>query len=98
LVASSPDGTRLTLEKRKKVMDHSGKAPGVGMMVPFLHFSGGDYLWLNVWAPSSKGQIAAACIGLFLMAVLERLVAAMRIMFDLHWHTRFFSPTSLHDD
>jgi len=76
-------------------MDHSGmgkKSSGVGKMVPFLHFSGGDYLWLSVWAPSSKGQIAAACIGLFLMAVFERLIAAMRTMFDLHWHTRSLSP------
>jgi copper transporter 1 len=62
--------------------------PSGGMMIAYLHFTGGDYLWLSLWAPSSRGEIAAACIGLFLMAILERLVAATRTMFDLHWHTR----------
>lgn len=61
--------------------------------MPYLHFSGGDNLYLNIWAPSSKGEIAAACIGLFIIAILERLVAAMKTVFDLHWHQR--SPRHL---
>jgi len=72
-------------------MDHSGMgmAPMSGaMMIPYLHFSGGDYLWLSAWAPSSRGEIAAACMGLFLFAILERLLAATRVMFDFHWYTR----------
>jgi copper transporter 1 len=74
-------------------MDHTGMGmPSMSgaMMVPYLHFFGGDYLWINVWAPSSKGEIAAACVGLLIMAMLERLIAAMRTMFDLHWHIRSF--------
>lgn len=72
-------------------MDHSAmgmSSMSEAMMIPYLHFSGGDYLWLNAWAPSSRGEIAAACIGLVVIAMLERFIAATRTMFDLHWHIR----------
>jgi len=74
-------------------MDHSsmgmGSSSGSGMMVPYFHFSAGDNLFLGVWAPTSRGDIAAACIGLLLLAMLERWLAAVRMVFDHHWHKRF---------
>jgi len=57
-------------------------------MVPYLHFTGGDNLFLAVWAPTSRGDIAAACIGLLLLAMVERWLAAVRMVFDHHWHKR----------
>ena len=77
-------------------MDHSSMGMGTssGMMVPYLHFTGGDNLFLSVWAPTSGGEIAAACIGLLLLAMLERWLAAMRMVFDHHWHHRFLSNYS----
>jgi len=54
-------------------------------MVPYLHFSGGDPLLLNGLAPKSAGAIAGACIGLFLLAVFERWISAIRAVLDAKW-------------
>ncbi|KAH7911216.1 Ctr copper transporter [Hygrophoropsis aurantiaca] len=47
-------------------------------MIPWLHFSGGDYLIFKAWKPSSHGAIAGACIALFAFSVLERWISAWR--------------------
>lgn len=57
-------------------------------MVPYLHFAGGDYLYFTAWRPTSAGAIAGACIGLFLFAIFERWVAALRGVFEHHWKHR----------
>jgi len=58
------------------------------MMIPYLHFTGGDALYFHSWTPKSAGAIAGACIGLALIAILERYVAALRGTLDSHWRTR----------
>jgi copper transporter 1 len=47
------------------------------MMIPYLHFGGGDTLFFSKLVPSSPGAIAGACIILFFISVLERLAAAI---------------------
>jgi len=54
-------------------------------MVPWLHFSGGDNLLFQSWHPVSKGAIAGASIGLFLFAIFERWLAAMRGVMEARW-------------
>jgi solute carrier family 31 (copper transporter), member 1 len=44
-----------------------------------------DILWFKAWAPSSSGAVVGACIGLFLLAILERLVANIRSILDDLW-------------
>ncbi|KAG8691908.1 hypothetical protein FRC11_005701 [Ceratobasidium sp. 423] len=51
------------------------------MMIPYLHFTGGDYLFFSAVAPTSKGAIAGACIVLAVLAILERAVAGARGIF-----------------
>jgi len=83
-------------------MDMGGMAQG-GMMTPWLHFALGDALWFKTWAPQTKGALAGAAIGLFLLAIIERWFASMRALMELHWreqmlkaaHARF---PSLPDD
>ncbi|KAI0670113.1 Ctr copper transporter [Trametes maxima] len=58
------------------------------MMVPYLHFMGGDNLLFKAWQPSSPGAIAGACIGLFLFAMFERWVNAMRGVAEGYWKRR----------
>ncbi|CAA7264701.1 unnamed protein product [Cyclocybe aegerita] len=58
------------------------------MMVPYLHFFGGDNVFFETWRPSSSGALAGACIGLVLLALLERWLAATRSVFDAHWQRR----------
>ncbi|KAI0724342.1 Ctr copper transporter family-domain-containing protein [Cerioporus squamosus] len=58
------------------------------MMVPWLHFTGGDSLIFKSWHPASNGAIAGACIGLVLFAMFERWVNAMRGLLDGYWRKR----------
>jgi solute carrier family 31 (copper transporter), member 1 len=62
-----------------------GSAVSTGMMMPWLHFTGGDYLFFRSWHPTSSGAIAGACIGLVLLAIFERWVTASRYVLESHW-------------
>ncbi|KAF8323143.1 hypothetical protein DL93DRAFT_2049857 [Clavulina sp. PMI_390] len=66
-------------------MDMGGDTSMTMAMRPYLHFTGGDALWFQAWAPTSHGAIAGACIGLVLLAMFERLVAAMRGLLEVEW-------------
>lgn len=59
-----------------------------GKMTPYLHFRLGDILWFLGWVPQSAGAMIGACIGLFLLALLERWLAASKGLMELHWNTR----------
>ncbi|KIY45197.1 hypothetical protein FISHEDRAFT_49790 [Fistulina hepatica ATCC 64428] len=48
----------------------------------YLHFTRGDILWLVAWNPVKPWVVFGACVGLFLLSVLERLVNAARIAGD----------------
>jgi len=58
------------------------------MMIPWLHFTGGDNLYFKSVHPSSKGAIAGACLVLVLLAIFERWVSAMRAVLEAHWRKR----------
>ncbi|KDQ19850.1 hypothetical protein BOTBODRAFT_27276 [Botryobasidium botryosum FD-172 SS1] len=47
-----------------------------GMMKPYLHFTLGDALLFREWVPMSGGATFGACVGLFLLAMVDRLLAA----------------------
>ncbi|TCD70041.1 hypothetical protein EIP91_005022 [Steccherinum ochraceum] len=55
------------------------------MMVPWLHFAGGDNLFFKSWQPSSGGAIAGASIALVFLAILERWVAGMLGNLNGYW-------------
>jgi copper transporter 1 len=57
----------------------------VSMMTPFLHFTGGDYLFFKSLQPTSRGAIAGACIVLVLLAILERVLSAARGAMEAQW-------------
>jgi len=57
-------------------------------MTPWLHTSGGDFLFFRDLTPTSKGAIAAAAVVLFLLAVFDRWVAAMRGVMEARWRDR----------
>ncbi|KAF9219854.1 CTR copper uptake transporter [Gyrodon lividus] len=72
-------------------MDMSMDGPmdlAMGNMVPYLHFTPGDTLWFLGWVPKSTGAMVGACIGIFLLALVERWVATCRALMELHWSTR----------
>ncbi|VDB84492.1 unnamed protein product [Peniophora sp. CBMAI 1063] len=55
------------------------------MMTPYLHFTGGDFLYFKSLAPSSRGAIAGAAIVLVFLAILERALSAGRGLMEAHW-------------
>lgn len=59
-----------------------------GMMIPYLHFTPGDILWFEGWVPESVGAMIGACIGLFMLALIDRWLAAMRRVMEGHWARR----------
>lgn len=63
-------------------------ASGHGMMA-FLHFTSGDTLWFEGWVPESSGAIGGTCVGLFLLALVERWLSAMRGMAEMYWRNRW---------
>jgi Ctr copper transporter family len=65
----------------------SGSTVG-GMMKPWLHFTMGDNLYFMGWVPLSSGTVFGACIGLFMLAIVERWVAAMRGLMQAYWTQR----------
>ena len=65
------------------------------MMVPYLHFTGGDYLFFDVWQPQSLGALTGVCIGLVVLALFERWLAATRVTFALYWQNRSISLVNL---
>ncbi|KAI1797680.1 Ctr copper transporter family-domain-containing protein [Ganoderma leucocontextum] len=63
----------------------SSNSSVIAMMVPWLHFTGGDNLLFEAWHPSSNGAIAGACIGLVFFAIFERWVNGMRGVLEGRW-------------
>ena len=62
-------------------------------MIPWLHFTPGDILWFYGWVPSSTGAMVGTCIGLFLLALVDRWIAACRAVMEVHWSKRYVFPS-----
>lgn len=64
-----------------------------GQMLGYLHFAPlGDILWFPGWVPTRAGPMAGACLGLFLLAVLNRWLAAARAVAERSWARACVSP------
>ncbi|KIM33897.1 hypothetical protein M408DRAFT_13618 [Serendipita vermifera MAFF 305830] len=61
---------------------------GTGMMVPWLHFTPGDTLLFQDWVPTEPGPIFGACVGLFMLAIVDRWLAALRRFMEIWWAER----------
>ncbi|KAG1897199.1 CTR copper uptake transporter [Suillus fuscotomentosus] len=62
-----------------------GMTLAVGNMLSYLHFAPGDTLWFLGWVPESSGTMVGTCIVLFMLAVIERWIAACRGVMEFHW-------------
>ncbi|KAF8203287.1 Ctr copper transporter family-domain-containing protein [Pholiota molesta] len=75
----------MSLANMSSSADMPMESSQVMMMTPYLHFTGGDYLFLGVWRPSSPGAIAGVCIGLAVLAFFDRWLSATRTMLETYW-------------
>ncbi|KDR84366.1 hypothetical protein GALMADRAFT_133684 [Galerina marginata CBS 339.88] len=57
-------------------------------MLPYLHFTPGDTVLFLGWAPGSNGAMVGACIALFVLALLDRGLAAIRASVEHRWQKR----------
>lgn len=80
LVAAHDNGMDMSMD--------GGMDLAAGQMLPYLHFTTGDMLWFLGWVPQSAGEMAGACIGLFLLGVIERWIAACSAVMQAHWAKR----------
>lgn len=65
-----------------------------GQMLPYLHSTPGDILWFEGWVPKKAGPMVGACLGLFLLAIFERWLAACRGVAERSWAYRYVLPSS----
>lgn len=57
-------------------------------ITPYLHTALGDPVWFREWVPHSSSVLAGACIGLVVLGIIERWVAAARAMSSPLWIQR----------
>ncbi|PPQ96780.1 hypothetical protein CVT26_006264 [Gymnopilus dilepis] len=76
--------------------DSSSSSSVMMMMVPYLHFTGGDFLFFKEWKPTSAGALAAASIGLALLSIFERWLFSFRRTLDGRWQDRTLASTTAH--
>lgn len=57
-------------------------------MKPYFHFGPGDALFFKSWIPTSAAAVFGACVGLLVLAMLERLLAAGRNVLEAQWVRR----------
>ncbi|KAF7303936.1 CTR copper uptake transporter [Mycena indigotica] len=62
-----------------------GMAMANGTMMPMLHFSLGDTLYFEGWVPQTRAALFGACVGLFLLAIVDRWLAAVRSLAEAGW-------------
>ncbi|KAL0060940.1 hypothetical protein AAF712_012277 [Marasmius tenuissimus] len=59
-----------------------------GNVLMYFHFTPGDILWFEGWVPKSTGAMVGTCIGLFLLAMVERWISAMRGVMEGYWRVK----------
>lgn len=65
-----------------------GSTEGSMMMTPYLHFTPGDAILFQEWVPTEPGPFLGACIGVFLLGIFDRWLAAMRRLIETWWKQR----------
>ncbi|TFK98421.1 Ctr copper transporter [Pterulicium gracile] len=57
-------------------------------MIMYFHVKPGDTILFDGWVPKSTGAMIGACIGLLLLGMAERWLAACRAGMEGHWRSR----------
>ena len=58
-------------------------------MRAYLPFTTGDTLWFMGWVPLTAGATVGACIGLVILALVDRWLAAIRATAERAWRQRY---------
>ncbi|GAA5882881.1 hypothetical protein JCM3774_001375 [Rhodotorula dairenensis] len=66
-------------------MGMSNSTTAMHMATAFTTSLGGANLWFSGWTPTSAGATFAACLGLAALAVLSRLLSAVKVCAEIAW-------------
>ena len=61
---------------------------GGGSMKMYLHFTPGDSVLFGPWIPNTSRAIFGICVGVFLLAMVDRWFSAIAAVMNSHWHKR----------
>jgi Ctr copper transporter family len=85
-----------TMQMNHTVNGSNSPSSELAMMTPYLHFTGGDYLFFRSWHPSTRGAMAGASLALLTLAISDRLLHAVRGVMDARWRKRYGFMTFFH--
>ena len=59
-----------------------------GNMTAYLHFTPGDSVLFGPWIPKSDGEIFGTCIGVFMLAMVDRWFSATAAVMNAYWNKK----------
>ena len=69
-------------------MDGMGDATGGGTMKMYLHFTPGDSVLFGPWIPQTSKAVFGTCVGVFLLAMVDRWFSATSAVVNAYWNKR----------
>lgn len=65
-----------------------GGDTGGGTMTMYLHFTPGDSILFGPWIPKTSRAVFGTCVGVFLLAMVDRWFSAMAAVMNSYWNMR----------
>lgn len=69
-------------------MDGMGGDMGGGTMKMYLHFTPGDSVLFGPWIPQTDRAVFGTCVGVFLLAMVDRWFSATTAVMNAYWNKR----------
>ena len=61
---------------------------GGGTMKMYLHFTPGDSVLFGPWIPNTDQAIFGTCVGVFMLAMVDRWFSAIVAVMNAYWHKK----------
>jgi len=60
-----------------------------GMMTMYLHFTPGESVLFGPWIPKTDQAIFGTCVGVFILAMVDRWFSATAAVMIAHWNRKY---------
>lgn len=68
--------------------DGMGSGMEGGTMKMHLHFTPGDSVLFGPWIPNTSRAVFGTCVGVFLLAMIDRWFSAMAAVMNSYWNKK----------
>ena len=68
--------------------DHGGGGAEGGTMTMYLHFTPGASVLFGPWIPKTDGAIFGTCVGVFMLAMVDRWFSATAAVMNAYWNKK----------